>query len=253
MTQVDVRVEQIEMSDGVFEDWKRRHPLAAARWAPGIHYLRCALSRALWFSKPVLYEALKGALDRLLALSLLVNLSPLLLLVAACIKLTDRGPVLYWQERVGLHGKVFAFPKFRSMVPNAHLMIGQLAAFNHHGTSLTFKMKEDPRITWVGKLIRRASIDELPQLWCVLTGEMSLVGPRPALPREVAFYDQFARRRLETKPGLTCLWQVGGRADLPFPKQLSLDIEYIETRSLWFDLKILALTLPAIVSGRGAY
>jgi lipopolysaccharide/colanic/teichoic acid biosynthesis glycosyltransferase len=201
----------------------------------------------------MVYSWAKSALDRVGALVVLVITSPLLLLIALCIKLTDRGPVIHWQERIGLYGKTFAFPKFRSMVPNAHLKINDLAHLNHHGNGVTFKMRSDPRVTWIGKILRRTSVDEIPQLWCVLWGDMSLVGPRPALPREVAVYDQFARRRLETKPGLTCLWQVAGRADLPFPKQLSLDIEYIESRSLWFDLKILAWTVPAVVTGRGAY
>ena len=114
-------------------------------------------------------------------------------------------------------------------------------------------MKRDPRVTWVGRIIRRLSMDELPQLWCVLTGEMSLVGPRPALPREVNKYGLEQRRRLDVKPGLTCIWQVRGRADLPFSRQLELDVDYIEHHTLLLDLKLLLMTIPAVVSGRGAY
>jgi lipopolysaccharide/colanic/teichoic acid biosynthesis glycosyltransferase len=236
-----------------FNERRKQHPLTSSRTAWMAVRLRRALTLVMWRLRPLLYDAAKGALDRIVALISILLFCPLLLVVAACIKLTDRGPVLYRQERIGRRGKVFTFPKFRSMVPNAHLLINQLASLNHHGDSITFKMRGDPRVTWIGRIIRRTSIDELPQLWCVLAGDMSLVGPRPALPREVAYYDQWARRRLETKPGLTCLWQVGGRADLPFTKQLLLDIEYIERRSLWLDLKILAWTVPAVVLGRGAY
>jgi lipopolysaccharide/colanic/teichoic acid biosynthesis glycosyltransferase len=139
------------------------------------------------------------------------------------------------------------------MVPNAESIIVSIAEHNHHSDSITFKMKRDPRVTWVGRIIRRLSIDELPQLWCVLTGEMSLVGPRPALPREVSKYRLAQRRRLDVKPGLTCIWQVRGRADLPFSRQFELDVHYIENQSLLLDLKLLIMTVPAVLSGRGAY
>jgi lipopolysaccharide/colanic/teichoic acid biosynthesis glycosyltransferase len=122
-----------------------------------------------------------------------------------------------------------------------------------HGNGVTFKMKNDPRITHVGRFIRRTSVDELPQLWCVLVGDMSLVGPRPALANEVARYSLDDRRRLDAAPGLTCTWQVSGRSDIPFPEQLRLDVEYIERQSLREDIKLLLKTVPAVITGRGAY
>ena len=124
---------------------------------------------------------------------------------------------------------------------------------NEHGQSVTFKMKKDPRITWIGRIIRRTSIDELPQLWCVLKGDMSLVGPRPPVPREVALYTLQDRRRLDVIPGLTCIWQVEGRGDIPFDEQVQMDMAYIESQSFWFDIKLLLKTVPAVLTGKGAY
>jgi lipopolysaccharide/colanic/teichoic acid biosynthesis glycosyltransferase len=195
----------------------------------------------------------KRALDVAVATAMLVALAPLFALVAVLIKLTDGGPVLFWQKRVGRLGREFWFPKFRSMVPNAESMLTSLLAQNHHKSGVTFKLKRDPRVTWIGRIIRRASIDELPQLWCVLSGQMTLVGPRPAVPREVALYTLTERRRLAVTPGLTCIWQISGRGNLPFDRQVEMDIAYIEKRSLLFDLKILILTVPAVITGRGAY
>jgi lipopolysaccharide/colanic/teichoic acid biosynthesis glycosyltransferase len=183
----------------------------------------------------------------------LLLVSPLLLVVALAIKLTDGGPVLFWQTRVGRWGREFRFPKFRSMVMNAERLKAQLAADSHHADQRTFKMKHDPRVTWIGRIIRKTSVDELPQLWNVLKGEMSLVGPRPPVPSEVALYTLADRRRLDVTPGLTGLWQVSGRGDVPFPQQVALDVRYIESRSLWLDLKILLATIPAVVFGKGAY
>jgi lipopolysaccharide/colanic/teichoic acid biosynthesis glycosyltransferase len=140
------------------------------------------------------------------------------------------------------------------MVVNAEELKDALLSQNHHAKpSITFKMKDDPRITPVGWFIRKTSIDELPQFWCVLTGDMTLVGPRPPVPREVDLYTPEDLRRLEVTPGLTCLWQVSGRGDLPFEEQVALDIEYIENRSFWLDLKLLFLTVPAVLQGKGAY
>jgi lipopolysaccharide/colanic/teichoic acid biosynthesis glycosyltransferase len=195
----------------------------------------------------------KRFIDCSAAALLLLLSAPLLMAVAVAIKLTDKGSVLYWQPRVGLHGRVFPFPKFRSMVPDADRRIGEFLHQNHHGSSVTYKSKHDPRVTWIGRITRRLSIDELPQLWCVLRGDMSLVGPRPALPREVAQYGLAERRRLEVKPGLTCIWQVSGRADIPFEGQVHLDLEYIENHSLILDVKLLLQTIPAVLSARGAY
>ena len=196
---------------------------------------------------------LKRALDVVAALCLITVLTPLFFIVSLAIKLTDGGPVLFWQKRVGRFGKEFDFPKFRSMVLDAEKLKQALLAENDHGASVTFKMKKDPRITRIGRLIRRLSIDELPQLWCVLNGDMSLVGPRPPVPREVAEYALKDRRRLDVTPGLTCIWQVSGRADIPFERQVELDSDYIESRSFWLDLKLLLKTIPAVLLGKGAY
>lgn len=183
----------------------------------------------------------------------LALLSPLALLIAAAIKLTDGGPVFYWQTRVGRHGQPFRFPKFRTMCTNSDAMMASLLSQNQHGASVTFKMKDDPRITRVGKWLRRFSIDEAPQLWCVFTGQMSLVGPRPPVPREVALYSIADRIRLEMTPGLTCIWQVSGRSDIPFEGQVVLDREYVVRQSFWLDLVLLLRTVPAVLTGRGAY
>jgi lipopolysaccharide/colanic/teichoic acid biosynthesis glycosyltransferase len=206
----------------------------------------------------------KRLVDIVGATTALIVLAPLLIVVSILIKMTDGGPILFWQKRVGLHGREFWFPKFRSMMPNADRLIRMLTARNQHAQTpgpgregkakdVTFKMKQDPRTTWIGKIIRKLSIDEMPQLWCVLTGDMSLVGPRPPLPTEVARYTPHDRRRLEVTPGLTCIWQVSGRGDVPFPQQVAMDIEYIEKRGFWFDLKLMALTIPAVLKGKGAY
>jgi lipopolysaccharide/colanic/teichoic acid biosynthesis glycosyltransferase len=196
---------------------------------------------------------MKRFLDVCVALTSLILLSPLLFLVAALIKLTDGGPVLFWQTRLGRWGRPFAFPKFRSMIPNAEALVDTLLVHNDHKESVTFKMRSDPRKTWIGRIIRRLSIDELPQLWCVLKGDMTLVGPRPPVPREVALYSMADRRRLDVTPGLTCIWQVSGRGNLAFPQQVEMDVQYIESQSLWLDVKLLAKTIPAVVMGRGAY
>jgi lipopolysaccharide/colanic/teichoic acid biosynthesis glycosyltransferase len=195
----------------------------------------------------------KRAMDLAGATLLLILLAPLLLVVAAVIKFNDGGSVLFWQTRVGRRGREFPFPKFRSMVMGADLLRNQLLVWNEHDCGITFKIKKDPRITWIGRVIRKLSIDELPQLWCVLKGDMSLVGPRPPLPSEVAYYTVADYRRLEVTPGLTCIWQVSGRGDLPFPQQLAMDVEYIETQCFWLDVKLLALTVPAVLWGKGAY
>ena len=162
--------------------------------------------------------------------------------------------MLYWQQRVGLDGRVFSFPKFRSMRMDADAVRLQLLARNQHGSQgVTFKMRHDPRITRVGRFIRRTSIDELPQLWSVARGDMSLVGPRPPLRSEVEHYTQADRERLAVVPGLTCIWQVSGRSEIPFPQQVQMDIEYIRQRSLGTDIALLARTVPAVIKGRGAY
>jgi lipopolysaccharide/colanic/teichoic acid biosynthesis glycosyltransferase len=195
----------------------------------------------------------KRAMDIFISVAALLLLCPLFLVVALIIRIQDGGPALFWQTRVGLWGREFQFPKFRSMVTNAEQQKMKLLAENHHGDGVTFKIKCDPRITQFGAVIRKLSIDELPQFWCVLTGEMSLVGPRPPLPSEVARYAVRDRRRLEVKPGLTCIWQISGRSELPFEQQVRLDAKYIDTHSNLLDVLLLLKTIPAIISGRGAY
>lgn len=197
--------------------------------------------------------AFKRAIDLIAVAPALLLLSPLFLLMALAIKLEDGGPVLYWQKRVGLNGRVFAFPKFRSMRTDSDAVRQQIEHQNQHGNSLTFKMKNDPRITRVGKLLRRTSMDELPQLLCVLQGDMTLVGPRPPMVSEVERYTLADRRRLSVTPGLTCIWQVSGRSDIPFPKQAAMDVDYIRERSIALDLRLLLATVPAVLFGRGAY
>ncbi|MBB6049980.1 sugar transferase [Armatimonas rosea] len=197
---------------------------------------------------------LKRLVDVVVSGLVIFLLMPFFLVLAALIHFYDRGPVFFWQDRVGLEGAVFRFPKFRSMVVNAEAIRAQIEAQNQHGAEgVTFKMKNDPRITPVGRFMRRFSIDELPQFLCVFKGEMSLVGPRPALPKEVARYTEEDRRRLASVPGLTCLWQIEGRGDVPFPKQVELDAWYIENWTFWLDVKILLKTIPAVLAGRGAY
>jgi lipopolysaccharide/colanic/teichoic acid biosynthesis glycosyltransferase len=234
-------------------DWASRYQRAATprlrRWRR-IHRRGKA---ALHIAPERAYRVSKRAVDILASSSLMILFSPLMLLVALAIKLTDGGPVLFWQKRVGIWGETFDFPKFRSMVIDADQMVDKLMDHNHHGDSITFKIKRDPRVTWIGRIVRRFSIDEFPQLLCVLRGQMSMVGPRPALTREVDNYSQEHRRRLGVRPGMTCIWQVSGRADLPFDRQVEMDVAYVESHNFWLDLKLVVSTVPAVISGRGAY
>src|SRR5437867_9949649 len=177
---------------------------------------------------------------------------PLLLLIALLVKLEDGGPVIFAQTRVGRFGREFKMFKFRSMCLDAEERLKELLAMNHHSEGVTFKIKDDPRITRVGKWLRKFSLDELPQFFNVLMGDMSLVGPRPPVPREVALYTLADRRRLAVKPGITCFWQIGGRSEIDFSGQVQLDVDYIESQSLWVDVKILMQTVPAVLSGKGA-
>lgn len=217
------------------------------------HSLRFYRKKYSWIIVVGGAKTLKRLIDVVVSASALLVLSPLFLAVALMIKLTDGGPVLFKQIRVGRWGYEFSFPKFRSMVPQAEQMKDDLLEQSDHEDSITFKIKKDPRVTWIGWIIRKLSIDELPQLWCVLKGHMSLVGPRPPVPREVAEYTLSDRRRLDILPGLTCIWQVSGRGDIPFTEQVKLDVQYIESQSTWFDIWLLLRTIPAVLLGKGAY
>jgi exopolysaccharide biosynthesis polyprenyl glycosylphosphotransferase len=196
---------------------------------------------------------IKRAFDVAATSILLALFSPLFLVVALFIKMEDGGPVFFIQTRVGKGGRHFRMFKFRSMYLDAERRLQELLNHNQHFEGVTFKMKDDPRVTKVGKWLRRSSMDELPQLFNVLLGDMSLVGPRPPVPREVALYTPAERRRLMTTPGITCLWQIGGRAEIDFSGQVQLDVRYIESQTFWGDVKILLKTIPAVLSGRGAY
>ena len=198
------------------------------------------------------YRILKRAVDIIGSLTGLILLSPIMLVAAIAVKLTDGGDVVFTQNRVGKNGRVFKMFKFRSMIANADAMKEQLIEANEHGDNRTFKILNDPRITRVGRIIRRLSVDELPQLYNVFLGDMSLVGPRPSITSEVEMYEPADFQRLSVKPGITCVWQVSGRSNLEFGDQLRLDLEYIEKRSLGFDLLLIALTIPAVLRGEGA-
>jgi lipopolysaccharide/colanic/teichoic acid biosynthesis glycosyltransferase len=197
-------------------------------------------------------DAAKRVFDVIGAFAALLVLSPLLVLIGALVRL-DGGPALFPQTRVGRFGREFKMLKFRSMRPDAEKRLAELLAANQHGGGVTFKLRNDPRITRLGRWLRRFSLDELPQFYNVLIGDMSLVGPRPPVPREVALYTLADRRRLAVKPGITCIWQISGRAEIDFPGQVLLDVTYIENQSLLEDIRILASTPKAVVFGSGAY
>jgi len=191
----------------------------------------------------------KRALDIVVAPIALIILGPVLLVVALTIAIVDGRPILFRQPRVGLHGRMFNVVKFRTMVVDAERRLDDLMSHNEiHGHA--FKLSDDPRLSRMGRWLRRTSLDELPQFWNVLKGEMSLVGPRPPLPREVAGYDIWHRRRLSMKPGMTGLWQISARREEDFDRWVEVDLDYIDRWSLWLDLKIMLRTLPAMLQGR---
>ncbi len=194
----------------------------------------------------------KRVFDVVLSFASLVALSPLLLAIAAMIKISSPGPVLFRQTRCGLGGRRFMLFKFRSMINNAEQMRAELHQLNELDGPV-FKISDDPRITRVGRWLRRFSLDELPQLWNVFCGEMSFVGPRPAVPEEVEQYEDWQRRRLRMRPGLTCTWVLEGRSHVDFNRWMQLDLKYIDNWSLWLDAKIFLRTIPIVLSGRGAY
>jgi exopolysaccharide biosynthesis polyprenyl glycosylphosphotransferase len=222
----------------------RAKPACAKAIADGyVHYLSVQ-------HKPI-QLGIKRLIDILASFTALVLLSPLLVGTAIAIKLTSRGPLLFKQERVGQHGRTFNMLKFRSMVQNAEALKAKLIAKNEQKGPV-FKMTRDPRITPVGRFIRKYSIDELPQLINVLRGDMSLVGPRPPIPSEVAKYEAWQRRRLSVRPGLTCVWQVSGRNQISFDEWMLLDMRYIDHWSLAQDLQLILKTVPVVLTGRGA-
>ncbi|MFT7518081.1 MAG: exopolysaccharide biosynthesis polyprenyl glycosylphosphotransferase [Kiritimatiellia bacterium] len=196
--------------------------------------------------------AVKRAIDIGGAALGLVLLAPFLILVSMAILVVEGGPVLFVQERAGLNGRVFHMYKFRTMVVGAEQQLDELLRDRNEAGGPHFKMSEDPRVTRLGRWLRRSSVDELPQLFNVLRGQMSLVGPRPPLPVEVAQYEPWQLRRLSMRPGLTCIWQVSGRSEIPFESWMMLDLEYIDKWSLWLDLSLLVRTVPAVLSGTGA-
>jgi lipopolysaccharide/colanic/teichoic acid biosynthesis glycosyltransferase len=198
------------------------------------------------------YDPAKRAFDAVLSLCAIVLALPMMLLIAAMIRVDSRGPVFFRQERLGKNARPFGMLKFRTMCSTNEDVTGELAAQNE-STGPLFKMRSDPRITRAGRLLRRLSLDELPQLFNVFAGQMSIVGPRPPLARELPGYESIQLRRLQVVPGLTGLWQVSGRSDLSFDEMVELDYKYIEKRSLLLDLRIVLKTLPCVLLGRGAY
>jgi len=199
-----------------------------------------------------MYAIAKRAFDLLVGSIVVVMLIPILPLVAIMIKLDSRGPVFFKQERVGKDGRIFKFYKFRSMVHRADEGRGDLTQQNEQDGPV-FKIRSDPRITSVGRFLRRSSMDEIPQMFNVLKGDMSIVGPRPPLPGEVASYQPWYMGRLSVKPGITCLWQISGRSQIGFNEWMRLDMEYLKTRSFKTDLLIFLKTIPAVIARRGAY
>ena len=199
-----------------------------------------------------LYEVIKRIIDIVASFTGLILLSPLMLIVSILIKLESKGEVIFKQKRVGLNGKEFYMYKFRSMVINAEELKAALESQNEMSGPM-FKIKDDPRITKIGKFIRKTSIDELPQLINVIKGDMSLVGPRPSLPKEVAQFEDWMHRRLEVKPGLTCYWQVSGRNNIDFEDWMKLDIKYVEERKLWIDIKLIFKTVGVLFGDKNAH
>ena len=199
-----------------------------------------------------IYLFFKRAMDIIGSLCGIILLSPLLIIVALAIKIEDpKGSVFFSQKRCGKDNKLFPMYKFRSMVSNAEELLEELMEHNEMDGPV-FKIKDDPRITRVGKFIRKTSIDELPQLFNILRGDMSIVGPRPAIPHEVAEYSDYHKQRLLVKPGLTCIWQVSGRNSIGFEEWMDMDLEYIEKRNLWMDIKLIFKTVGVLFGDENA-
>lgn len=214
---------------------------------------RARLKKSIRNLHVVCGRVMKRWMDVCGSLAAIVLMMPLFLVVAVWLKLDSPGPLIYRQVRIGLHGRPFYFYKFRSMYIDSDARRAALEKANESKDGVIFKMKNDPRITRCGRFIRKYSIDEAPQFFNVLLGDMSLVGPRPPLPSEVAQYTLDDRKRLEILPGITCIWQISGRSDIPFREQVVLDREYIRGQGFWKDVLILFKTIPAVLAGKGAY
>lgn len=248
MTEADIQEELMRRFLAVQTPWGRWRLYAFVKW-----------KRLSW--QNVVHAALflKRAFDIAGSIAALILLSPVFPILAILVKL-DGGPVFFRQKRIGFMGREFTMLKYRSMCVDAEARLKDLLARNELASGITFQMKDDPRVTKIGKILRKTSLDELPQFLNVLRGEMSLVGPRPPVPREVALYSQADRRRLLVKPGITCLWQVGERKGglleignrhaIDFPEQVALDVRYIESHSILRDVVILMKTIPAILFGK---
>ncbi len=222
----------------------------SARRRPGT---RRSLRLKAWRFTVHASYAFKRVMDIFGSLVGMILLSPVFAVIAVAVKMSSPGPVIFSQIRVGRYGRHFKFYKFRSMRQDAEALKAELMDKNESADGVIFKMKEDPRITKVGRFIRRTSLDELPQLWNVFIGDMRLVGPRPPVPSEVQEYTLEDRKRLDVIPGITCIWQISGRSEIPFNEQVQLDKEYILAPSIWKDIVILFKTVPAILGGKGAY
>ena len=214
---------------------------------------RTRFKKRFWSFRTGFSRVVKRWMDVCGSLAAIILLMPLFVAVAVWLKLDSPGPLIYRQIRVGLHGRPFYFYKFRSMYIDSDARRAALERENESRDGVIFKMKNDPRITRCGRFIRKYSIDEAPQFFNVLLGDMSLVGPRPPLPSEVAQYTLDDRKRLEILPGITCIWQISGRSDIPFREQVVLDKEYIRGQGFWKDVLILFKTIPAVLAGKGAY
>jgi len=205
----------------------------------------------LKYKKNIGYFIIKRIIDIIGSLTGLILISPVMIIVAIVIKFGSKGPVFFAQSRVGRDGNEFVMYKFRSMCTEAEALLGKLKNENEMSGPM-FKMKDDPRITKVGKFIRKTSIDELPQLINILKGDMSLVGPRPSLPKEVLQFTPFQKRRLVAKPGLTCYWQVNGRSDVSFKEWMKMDVDYVEERNTWIDITLIFKTVGVLFGDEGA-
>lgn len=226
--------------------------MAGSRWGRIELKLLLEYKRLNWLLRVRSGPVVKRSFDIAVSFLLLVLFSPVFLAIALLVKLEDGGPIIFAQTRVGQFGREFKMFKFRSMCMDAEARLQELLAKNRHGNGVTFKIQDDPRITRAGRWLRKLSLDELPQLYNVFIGDMSLVGPRPPVPREVKLYSLADRRRLAAMPGITCVWQISGRSEIDFAGQVKLDVGYIENQDFWTDLKILALTVPAVVRAKGA-